>query len=672
MKHITETDLNGIPLVAGQAANEILEWNGANWVNGAPAARIPTLGGTLNYVTKFTPDGFTIDDSQIFDNATYVGVNNATPDTKFDISETNNTTANSGVLKLRNTGSGVNYTETAILFNSSLNGNADFLTGRIYAKYDSMSASDCRITLQSLDNTNTPVDTLSVKNKSVGVGINTPVSRLHVKGLTNANTDFGLKVENLAGAVSLQVRDDGSVYNLGGGSISGNLAFGELALIGNNSGTGGNVALGYSTLNANTTGEFAVAIGYNALKTNTTGVWNIAIGYETLKANNSDANVAIGHRALTGNTTGYYNHAIGRDALLYNTTGFENTAIGYRCLYNNADGDDNIAIGYQALLSNVSGNENIAIGYRALETSTGTGSVALGLDAGRAVGSSAGGVFLGYGAGRFETGANKLFIDNNSRVNEADGRVKALIYGIFDAAVANQRLTINGNVGIQGTQAASTSLTVNGLGSTSATFGLKVQNSSGALSLQVRDDGSVYNLGSGSVSTNAAYGELALLNNVSGDHLSAFGYEALRLTTGASNSAFGYQAGVNTSTGTRNSFFGAGAGAANTTGIQNVFIGGGAGGTSVGNDNSTFVGYNCGSGINSSNTAFGYLAMGGATTGGVNNVAIGPGVMYSITSATLNTGLGYNSFGNLTSGNQNVGLGYEAGRYNTTQYFKEW
>jgi hypothetical protein len=280
-------------------------------------------------------------------------------------------------------------------------------------------------------------------NDKVGIGIGyiAPTASLHIQGSGSTSATYGLKVQNSSSAISLQVRDDGVLLNYGGGSQVANTVFG-LGMIANTTGDG-NASFGYNALLNNTTGNFSVAIGYETLKVQTTGQWNVAIGYSALKGNNGDANVAIGYQSLFTNTTGYYNHAIGRDALLYNTTGVENTAIGYRCLYQNISGNDNIAIGYSALLSNTTGNENIAIGYRALETSTGTGSVALGLDAGRAVGSSAGGVFLGYGAGRFETGASKLFIDNNSRASEADGRVKALIYGEFAANSEDQRITFN-------------------------------------------------------------------------------------------------------------------------------------------------------------------------------------------------------------------------------------
>ena len=52
-------------------------------------------------------------------------------------------------------------------------------------------------------------------------------------------------------------------------------------------------------------------------------------------------------------------------------------------------------------------------------------------------------MFIGHYAGKYETGSSKLFIDNSSRTNEADGRVKALIYGEFNATALSQQITFN-------------------------------------------------------------------------------------------------------------------------------------------------------------------------------------------------------------------------------------
>ena len=97
------------------------------------------------------------------------------------------------------------------------------------------------------------------------------------------------------------------------------------------------------------------------------------------------------------------------------TTGNYNNFIGYRAGYNNTAGTLNTSIGAYAGFQNSTGSHN---------------------------------TFIGTLAGRYETGSNKLFIDNQARANEADGRIKALIYGIFDAATANQRLRINGRLGV--------------------------------------------------------------------------------------------------------------------------------------------------------------------------------------------------------------------------------
>lgn len=194
---------------------------------------------------------------------------------------------------------------------------------------------------------------------------------------------------------------------------------------------GGNSALGYFALNANTTGYDNVGVGYFALELNQTGKWNTAIGFGTLTNTSSDGNTALGFNGLNANTTGEYNVAVGTSALESNSEGMYNTAIGSVALQKNVF-YYNTAIGYGAA-QHVNGTYtggNTAIGYTALNTDTVGG----------------GNVAMGYGAGFYETGSNKLFIDNQNRTNEASGRVSALIYGIFDTeanALAGQTIAFN-------------------------------------------------------------------------------------------------------------------------------------------------------------------------------------------------------------------------------------
>ncbi len=183
------------------------------------------------------------------------------------------------------------------------------------------------------------------------------------------------------------------------------------------------------------------AFGIHALEVNT-GINNSAFGVSALQLNSSaKENSAFGYRALASDSTGNYNTAFGSSALSNCTSeknsgfghyagagiiaGSFNCAFGFDCLDQN-NGSYNCVVGALALKNG--GNNNCAFGYTSLYTMpvTGTGNVA-----------------IGYKSGFYETGDNKLFIDNASRASEADARVKALIYGIFAALTDNQVLTVN-------------------------------------------------------------------------------------------------------------------------------------------------------------------------------------------------------------------------------------
>jgi hypothetical protein len=154
--------------------------------------------------------------------------------------------------------------------------------------------------------------------------------------------------------------------------------------------------------------------------------YDMAIGGFSLAAVTSGSNnVAIGDQAGYRIKTGHNNMAIGSYALNYDVGGNENVGIGGYSAHH-ITGADNIGIGYQALFTGAAVNYNVAIGAYAGYSNT-----------------SSSGIFIGYQAGYHETGASKLFIDNIGRSSEADGRVKALIYGVFAAATADQNVTMN-------------------------------------------------------------------------------------------------------------------------------------------------------------------------------------------------------------------------------------
>jgi hypothetical protein len=147
--------------------------------------------------------------------------------------------------------------------------------------------------------------------------------------------------------------------------------------------TYGNLALGYSTLALNTSGQENTAAGSGALAYNTTGYSNTALGSSTLENNTSGAqNTAGGAYALHSNTTGVNNTADGFEALYQNNVGQYNTAAGFDALYSNTNGDGNTAMGYDALVEHV-GSYNVVLGYQALDSNTtGDNNIAIGYLAG--------------------------------------------------------------------------------------------------------------------------------------------------------------------------------------------------------------------------------------------------------------------------------------------------
>jgi hypothetical protein len=282
----------------------------------------------------------------------------------------------------------------------------------------------------------------------------------------NANVRISGNISALKVNIPNTTSSNSGIINFGGTPFIHNYheigVEGENIFIGYNSGNftmgakGGasylsskNTALGNNSLRINTTGSRNTAIGSDALFSNTTGYHNAAIGQGAMLHNTSGHyNTAVGMDALWDNTTGYYNVAVGRDALCHVTTGYQNIGIGVGsgfhlgagienvivgdfAMYENIDGDKNTAMGKSSMRNNISGSNNTTIGNFALASNK----------------SGSGNVVLGSEAGYYETGSNKLFIDNHHRGNEALGRSSSLIYGIFDTNISNQYIRINGKIG---------------------------------------------------------------------------------------------------------------------------------------------------------------------------------------------------------------------------------
>lgn len=287
---------------------------------------------------------------------------------------------------------------------------------------------------------------------NAGVGYTSlPAStRFAVKGTTSDNSAFGLLIEAQDGSDIIKSYNNGRIgigaigtqthaifigFDGTGAASTGdyNTIIGESAFTATGAGNA-NTGMGQNVLDANTSGATNCAFGVNAMYQNTTGSDNVAVGYTCL-AGNQIRSVAVGSGSLGNHVSGDNNVGVGWFTLQTSSTGEENTAIGSSSQSGNTIGHRNASLGFKALATNTTGTGNTAIGTEAGFTTI-----------------SSGGVFLGFNAGYHEgNDGNRLYIDNQKRgTTQAETRTQALVYGVFDATVANQVFTHNSKVLVNG------------------------------------------------------------------------------------------------------------------------------------------------------------------------------------------------------------------------------
>ena len=200
----------------------------------------------------------------------------------------------------------------------------------------------------------------------------------------------------------------------------------------------GSVVVGPYAAAAVSTIANAIVIGPSALRWMDGDIFNsvILIPYTAAEIEDISSSVLMGYNVLGSAASGTY---VSGDIFI------GAGAVGGTSTY---EGNDNLIVGTsggynlgQYTYRNVGGGSSVFYSL-----TTGSDNTAWGYQSAYSITTVSGGVYLGHKAGYYETAANKLFIDNAPRTNEADGRVKALVYGIFDADTANQYFTINGHI----------------------------------------------------------------------------------------------------------------------------------------------------------------------------------------------------------------------------------
>jgi len=190
----TVARLQGRAVSAAAPANKnLLMWDAGtvSWIPATAAlAGVVSGTGTLNTVAKWTPDGTTIGNSQLFDNGTNVGVGTITPTSKFTVAAGNN-----DGISINSTGT--NFANAALTFANTTTSPAQTNGANIVLKSGTTDRAlqffnyspgilGTNISYNFLNSTTAPVLSI-LENGNTGIGIATPVNRLEVQGIQRIN-----------------------------------------------------------------------------------------------------------------------------------------------------------------------------------------------------------------------------------------------------------------------------------------------------------------------------------------------------------------------------------------------------------------------------------------------------------------------------------------------------
>jgi hypothetical protein len=185
----------GLRLTQNAGLNRILASDGTGLASWQPAnaLNLPSGSGSFNYITKWTPNGFTLGNSQMVDDGTYVGIGNVTPQYKLDLGTAQDNdglrlrSTNTGNLRLRFNNAGTNKEYSILLGGTTSaygNGNLAITDG---GNLDSarllINGSTGNIGIGS--NNPNPTDKLTVNGTVLANGLKLPVNAANGRVLTS-------------------------------------------------------------------------------------------------------------------------------------------------------------------------------------------------------------------------------------------------------------------------------------------------------------------------------------------------------------------------------------------------------------------------------------------------------------------------------------------------------
>ena len=418
--NIPEYTLSGL---GGVPTSRTLTINGTSYDLSADRSWTISAGvtgsGTTNYLSKWT-SSTALGNSQIFDNGTSVGINNASPSStyKLDVSGMQRIVYNDN-----NFGNGLTI----------LNSNGG--TQAIHGILINDSGNNLRGQFAYIPSNFT---TAALRSTVIFASVN--ADKL---GFVANSGNFGGTAQD----IYFSTLGSNSTYQMQIKGSTGNIQIGS------------NTDAGYRL---DVTGTFRSTLDAN--------INGLTVG----KGNGSVAtNTALGTSALNA-VSGNHNTGIGASALAVTSTGTQNTAVGTYALINNSTASNQTALGYDALSAATTSGNNTAVGNRAGKSTTGASNIFVGDRAGYDVTTGTfntiigsvvtAGTLYGITTGSYNTiigsGITGLSSSLSNTIILADGQ-------------GNQRLRIasNGNVLINTTTDAGYKTDINGT--------LRVQNNSG-------------------------------------------------------------------------------------------------------------------------------------------------------------------------------------------------